>query len=128
MTRSMDYLALPFILREGYLSRANLEESITFSIGLLLSTRIGTMPFNPEYGCDIWEKEYSDLYTANKADIRASLRNAIDKFERRLYNVSISFSSVADTSPRSLGMAVKVSGNYRDDGEEKKYEGTFHIG
>ena len=124
----MDYLTLPFILRDGYLSMGNLRESIDYSIGLILSSRVGVMPFNPDYGCDIWDKEYSDLYTANKAEIRASLRNAIDKSERRLYNVSVSFMNVGDESPHLLGMAVKVSGNYREGTEEMKYESTFYLG
>jgi phage baseplate assembly protein W len=124
----MEYLSIPFALREGYLSRATLEESITYSIGLLLSARAGSIPFLPEYGCDIWEKEFSDLYTANKADIRASLRNAIDKFERRLYNVSISFVNVSSDSPHILGLAVKVVGYYKENNEEKKYEAAFNLG
>jgi phage baseplate assembly protein W len=124
----MDYLALPFILKEGYLGRCNLEESITYSIGLLLSTRPGTIPFSPEYGCDIWNKEFSDLQTANKTDIRGGLRNSIDKFEKRLYNVSISFLPMDDGSLHTLGLAVKVTGNYRDGNEEMKYEATFYLG
>ncbi len=124
----MEYLALPLVLREGYLARANLQESITFSIGLLLSTRRGAIPFNMDFGCDIWEKEFSDLYTSNKADIRASLRNAIDKYEKRLYNVSLSFTDVTSDSPRILGMSVKVTGYFREENEEKKYEATFYLG
>jgi len=124
----MEYLALPFVLREGYLTKADLTESITYSIGLLLSTRRGTIPFSPDYGCDIWEKEFSDLYSANKGEIRASLRNAIDKYEKRLYNVSLSFKETAAESARVLGMAVTVSGYFRDENEEKKYEATFYLG
>jgi phage baseplate assembly protein W len=124
----MDYLALPFVLREGYLDRATLHESIAFSIGLILSTRVGTMPFAPDYGCEIWDREYSDLFTANKGDVRANLRNAIDHFDKRLYNVSVSFAGAAETGPHSLGMTVKVSGNYLEDGEEKKFEASYRLG
>jgi phage baseplate assembly protein W len=124
----MDYLALPFVLREGYLDRANLLDSITYSIGLILCTRPGTMPFESEYGCGIWEREFSDLYSVNKADVRSSLRNAIDKFEKRLYDVSVSFSSADDKSSHSLGMVVKVTGNYRDGSEEKKFTASYHLG
>jgi len=118
----MDYLALPFVLRDGFLDRASVGESITYSVGLLLSTRPGMMKFLPDYGCDIWDKEYSDLYAVNKADIQASLRNAISKYEDRLSNVSVSFVSVDDTGPHSLGVAVKVTGSYRENGEEKSFE------
>ena len=124
----MDYLALPFALRDGYLEKATIHESITYSVGLLLSTRQGMMHFDTEYGCDIWSKEFSDLYAANKADIRASLRNAINKYEDRLYNVSVSFVSVDDNSPHSLGLAVKVSGNYKDNGEEKTFDASYVLG
>jgi len=125
----MEYLALPYVLREGYLDRANLLESLTFSVGLVLATRMGTMPFDPEYGCAIWDREYSDLYSANKGDIRASLRMAIDKYEKRLYNVSVSFAGLDDLSPHTLGIVVKVSGNYRDEhGEETKFSANYQLG
>ena len=124
----MEYLALPLILRDGYLPRTDLKQSLTYSIGLLLSTRIGTMPFYPEFGCDLWEKEFSDIVMAHKADIRASLRNAIDKFEKRLYSVSVSFVNVSNSRAHALGMVVKVSGNYRDDNEEKKFEASYTLG
>ena len=124
----MEYLALPFVLRDGYLDRGTVLDSITYSVGLLLSTRQGMMHFDREYGCDIWSKEYSDLYAANKADIRASLRNAINKYEERLYNVSVSFVSVEDSSPHSLGLAVKVSGNYKEGKEEKQFKANYVLG
>ncbi len=124
----MEYLSLPLVLREGYLPRTDLRESIIYSIGLLLSTRVGSMPFDPEYGCDLWDKEFSDLYTANKADIRASLRNAIGKFEKRLYNVSVSLVHSGDQIKQALGMVVKVTGNYLDDNEEMKFEARYDLG
>jgi len=125
----MEYLSLPFVLRKGYFSRISLQESIAQSVGLLISTRVGRMPFMPDYGCAVWDKEYSDLYTANKAEIRANLRNAINRFEGRLFNVSVSFVYATDTAPHSLGMAVKVSGNYRDEENvEKKFEAQYLLG
>jgi phage baseplate assembly protein W len=124
----MDYLALPLILREGYLDRATLLESITYSVGLILSTRCGSMPFEPNFGCEIWDKEYADLYTHNKADVRSSLRNAIDIYERRLYDVSVSFGGSDDRVSQGLGMMVKVTGNYREGNEERRFEATYRLG
>lgn len=125
----MDRLALPTALRNGYLNRADsLEESIFHAVGLLLSTRIGQMDFLPEFGCDIWQMEFSDLEVANKGEVRASLRNAIDRFEPRLFNVTVSFTSRTDSASHVLGMSVKVTGNYRDNGEEKKFEATYSLG
>lgn len=125
----MEYLAIPFELREDYLTRSeSMRDSITFSIGLLLSTRLGSMRFLPEFGCDIWELEFGDLDTANKATVRATLRNAIAAFERRLSDVSVSFANVSGNTPHVIGINVKVSGLYREDGEEKKFEGNFYLG
>ena len=125
----MEYLSLPFTLRDGYLNRSSgLEDSIRNSVGLLLSTRLGQMEFLPEYGCQIWQMEFSDLEVANKGDVRSSLRNAIDKFEKRLFNVSVAFTTVDDSSPHVLGLSVRVTGNYRDGDEEKKFEGSYLLG
>ncbi len=93
-----------------------------------MSTRQGSLPFDADFGCNIWEREFSDLYTANKADIRASIRNAIGKYEKRLYDVSVSIAEVDTGISHTLGLVVKVHGNYREDGEEKKFEETFSIG
>lgn len=123
----MEYLALPLILRDGYLPRTDLHQSLQCSIGLLLSTRVGMIPFDREFGCSLWEKEYSDIIVANKADIRSSLRNAIGKFEKRLSDVSVSFVSLGDNRSHALGLVVKVSGNYRDGNEEKKFQASYTL-
>ncbi len=123
----MEYLALPFVLKDGYLSRADQQESLTYSVGLILSTRLGSMRFEPEFGCQIWDMEFSDLYTANKANIRTSLRNAISEYEKRLYNVSVDFTSSGNEASPILGMSVRVSGFYKDGDREHKFEGTYQL-
>ena len=114
-------------MRSGFLEKADVRESLIYSIGLILSSRAGTMPFDPNYGCSIWDREFSDMLTTNKADIRSALRNAIDKYEKRLFNVSVSFLNLDSRGPRTLGIAVKVSGNYKDGGEERKFEATYNL-
>lgn len=125
----MDYLSIPFELREDYLARSqSLRDSIGFSIGLLLSSRMGSMPFLKQFGCDVWELEYGDLDSANRATIRATLRNAIATFEKRLTDVSVSYSNVHGATPHAIGLQVKVTGLFREDGEEKKFEGSYFLG
>lgn len=123
----MEHLVLPFAIRKGYLNRGDLQESITNSIGLILSTRVGRMPFLPDFGSDIWEREYGDIFSVNRSDIRSALRNAIDTYEKRLYNLSVSFSPSDQLLAYRLGMVVKVTGNYRDEGEEKKFEAIYRL-
>lgn len=124
----MEYISLPFALRKGFLNKTDLYDSLTCSIGLLLSTRYGALKFDPEFGCDLWEREFSDMYSANRSDIQGSVRNAIDKYERRLFNVSVSLINIDSGPNHPLGIAVKVIGNYRDGADEKRYEETFRVG
>lgn len=124
----MEYIALPFTLHEGYLDRADLEQSITYSVGIIIGTRPGSMTFNPEFGCAIWDKEYSDIFSSNKADLRSNVRNAIDSFEKRLFNVSVSILNVESKAGHPLGVVVKISGNYKLDGEERKFEARYKLG
>jgi phage baseplate assembly protein W len=124
----MEYLTLPLVLRNGYFPKSDLYDSIADSIGLLLSTRKGSLPFDPEYGCALWEKEYSDLFSANRSEIQASVRQAISQFEQRIFNVTVSLIKVESGTRHSLGVAVRVTGNFRDDSEEKKFEEVFIIG
>lgn len=123
----MDYLTLPFTLRDAFINRGDLHESLSHAVGLVLSTRIGRMPFMPEFGSEIWNREYADIFSANKADVRSALRNAIDRFEKRLYNLSVSFTPSDQYSAQRLGMKVRVTGNYKEDGEEKKFESTYQL-
>jgi len=124
----MDYLSLPFSLDKGYFKKVDLYDSIACSVGLILSTRIGSIPFEPGYGCEIWEKEFSDMQSTNRGDIRAGVRNAISKYEKRLHHVSVSMENVEIKSGRPLGIVIKVSGKYDEDGKEKKFEEVFTTG
>ena len=124
----MEYLTIPFILKDGYLKKVDIHDSIVASVGMLLSTRPGTMPFDPDYGCNIWEREFTDMLTANKSDVRSNFRNAIDKYEKRLYNVSVSFLNLDGKSVgQGLGVAVRVEGNYKEDGQEKDFTASFQL-
>ena len=124
----MEYLALPFVLRDGYLGRAELFDSIAQSIGMILSTRLNMLPFDKNYGCDIWEKEFSDVQTLNKSDMRASLRNAISIYEKRLDNVAVSFANLSDSKPHLIGMVAKVTGTYFDGKSKKRFEANYNVG
>ncbi len=124
----MEYLALPFVIRKGFLNKTDLYDSITNTVGLILSTRKGSLPFDPEFGCDLWEKEFSDLFMANRSELQGSIRSAIDIYEGRLFNVSVSLINIDSGPEHPIGIAVKVIGNYKDDTDEKRFEEIFSIG
>ncbi len=124
----MEYLSLPFILRKGFLDKTGLYDSIKNSIGLILSTRKGSLPFDPEYGCDLWDKEFSDLFMANRSELQGAIRNAIDIYEARLFNVSVSLMNIDSGPDHPLGIAVKVIGNFKDESDERRFEEIFSVG
>jgi len=124
----MKYLALPLILRKGHFKKTDLHSSISSSVGLILSTRPGSIPFEPEFGCDIWDKEFSDFFSTNRSDVQGSVRKAIGKYEKRLFNVSASLTNVQTAPGHPLGIAVKVIGNYQDGDDKKRFEEIFRVG
>ena len=124
----MEYLSLPFIIRKGFLEKTDIYDSITNSIGLILSTRKGSLSFDPEYGCDLWDKEFSDLFMANRSELQGSIRNAIDIYEARMFNVSVSLMNIDSGPDHPLGIAVKVIGNFKDEKDERRFEEIFSIG
>jgi len=124
----MGNLSIPLILKDGHFATASIEDSIICSIALILCTRIGQLPFAPDYGCSIWDREFTDLETSNKSDVRGSLRNAIEAHEKRLQDVAVAFSNVADGSPHILGLFVKVRGTYLADEEEHQFDASFRLG
>jgi phage baseplate assembly protein W len=124
----MEYLSLPLTLRKGRFKKTDLYNSISNSIGLILSTRPGSIPFDPEFGCELWSKEFSDFYTANRSDIQGGIRKAIGKYEKRLINVSVTLQNVETAPGHPLGIAVKVIGNYQDGDSKKRFEELFRVG
>ncbi len=110
------------------MKETGLHSSISHSIGLILSTRPGSVPFDPEFGCDLWEREFSDFFSANRSDVQGSVRKAIGKYERRLFNVSASLKNVETAPGHPLGIAVKVIGNYQDGDNKKRFEEIFRVG
>ncbi len=115
-------------LVQGHFERVSFSESLTQSIGLLLSTRLGGLLYRPDYGCAVWDKSFSDLHAANKAEIRAALRDAINQHEKRLYNVSVSFEPAPDGGGRALGIEVTVRGDYKENGVEQQFDAVYRLG
>jgi phage baseplate assembly protein W len=124
----MEYLALPFILRDGVLERVSIHDSIAHSIGLILSTRVGQLDYAPDFGCAIWDKEFSDLYTINRGDIRGILRNSINKLEKRLNDVTVSFVNIIDGAGHTLGVKARITGKYKEGGKSREFQADYNLG
>jgi phage baseplate assembly protein W len=123
----MDYLALPLVLKDGALPRTDLKESIIHSVGIILATRKGMLPFAPDFGCDMWHREFSDMTTARKGDISAEVRMAISKHERRLRDVEVRFSDSGGSTSFHIGLSITVSGKYTEGDEERLLECSYDV-
>ena len=62
-----------------------LKDSIAQNLHLIISTYRGEAAFSDDFGCSLWDEEFNlQLDIQWKENLYESLREAIDKFERRL--------------------------------------------
>ncbi|MFM2375080.1 MAG: hypothetical protein RLZZ165_177 [Bacteroidota bacterium] len=85
------------------LATCGLGESISQVIYLLVTTRRGEMPGNPDFGCLIWDLQFEIVVepVVWKTAVEKSLREGIARYEKRLTNteVQVSLSDVESVYP-----------------------------
>jgi phage baseplate assembly protein W len=69
-------------------------ESISQVLFLLICTRKGEMPGEPEFGCEIWNLQFEQFNNARLWEdvLESSLQSGIEKFEPRLHEVTVRIS------------------------------------
>jgi phage baseplate assembly protein W len=123
-----DYLQLPLSLSKGSLSKVSPRESIYQFIGLIIATRMGSFPYDLDFGCRIWDAEYTYLSAKSKGDIRSDIRQAIALYERRLTNVSVEVKkSVLDRKRNRVCLVVTVKGKLTEDREKKSFSEDYFL-
>jgi len=72
--------------RNRELPECNLGTSIAQNIFLLISSKYNEHRFEPQYGCDIWEKDFETITNALvwQEEVNRSIVNSLTKYERRL--------------------------------------------
>lgn len=78
-------------LQNGRFEAVPLNESITSNLHLLLITAYEEFDFDADYGCDLWEHEFSAQHiSAVWVDRMAeNIKRTIERYERRLLNVEV---------------------------------------
>ena len=73
------------------LQSCSLGESISQNLFTLICTRKGEVPSDPEYGSNLWELEFQRIVDKVKWEdsVYSSLYDLIEKYEPRIYQVSI---------------------------------------
>ncbi|MDJ1502995.1 GPW/gp25 family protein [Cytophagaceae bacterium BD1B2-1] len=83
-------LRLDEILQKKMHTQCGLRESVAQNLFLLLTTHFRESRFDGEYGCSIWEEDFS-LQSSNrwKDEIVKSVTTTIAEYEKRLANVRV---------------------------------------
>jgi phage baseplate assembly protein W len=122
------YLQLPLSLVKGSLVKVSLRESIYQVVGLIIASRMGSFPFDPAFGCHIWDAEYTYLLAKSKGDIRSQIRQAISLYETRLTDVSVDVKkSVADRKRNRVCLVATVKGKFTVDGEKQSFSEDYFL-
>ncbi|MBN2484896.1 MAG: GPW/gp25 family protein [Bacteroidales bacterium] len=71
-----------------------LQTSVAQYIHLITTTYLGEFRVDPEFGCNVWEYDFDNTVTDNslKENLKKSILNALDKYEKRLHNSSVTVS------------------------------------
>ncbi len=100
-----EYYALPLrcdLLTQGSAARkpvnarvlyTSLEESIQDNIYLLITTPFRSVRFDVEYGCEVWEGDFSSTNESNDTrwtdEIQSSVLRAVRTYEHRLERIEV---------------------------------------
>lgn len=81
---------------QGYLDRCSDKESIDQNIELLIATCPGEHHFDENYGSHIWDLDFERVHETErwKEIFTSHVVNAINKYEPRLTNVSVTSNMV----------------------------------
>ena len=126
MNHEDKYLKIPLNLTHESLDKISLRESISQFVGIIIGSRFGSFPFDPVFGCRIWEREYTHFSIESQAEFRGFLRNAISTYEKRLKNVSVNIIQAFVAPNRNkASLVAQVKGIFMEDGEERSFEEEY---
>jgi len=125
---NQEYLRVPLTLAKGSLSKISLRESIYQFVGLIVGSRMGSFPFDPTFGCHIWDAEYTYLSAKSRGDIRSNIREAISQYESRLRNVSVDVKkSIVDRKKNKACLVATVKGEFIEEGEKRSFSEDYFL-
>lgn len=87
------FLSLPLqldnVVRKGTLEKCSLKQSISHHLHLLLTTSLGELSSNDEFGCKIWDSDFDNITNRSKLkdELIQALADTIKAYEPRLNRV-----------------------------------------
>ncbi|MFN7846382.1 MAG: GPW/gp25 family protein [Bacteroidota bacterium] len=137
-----DYFKLPIpfddILSRNEIEKTNIRISINQRIQLLLLSYFGECRFNPDFGCVVWEYDFTNVSNENawRDLVVGSLTQALQKNEPRLQNVKIKvsikeeeFEDPTDNSIKRVKrrLDVNVQANLLETNEPYSYSQLIYV-
>ncbi len=123
--------------RNRELPSCNLGTSIAQNIFLIISSKYNEHRFDPEYGCEIWERDFELITNTLKwqEQVSASIQNSLTRYEPRLERLEVDTVITeqpylnATTGVRSIKkkIIVNVKGIMKATGEPFFYAPQLYI-
>ncbi|TDH18500.1 hypothetical protein EXU57_23165 [Segetibacter sp. 3557_3] len=92
---SIQYYSLPLALDRLYLGEGlatcSLRQSIDQHLHLMLTTALGELPADENFGCNIWDHDFDNMTSGAKMKemLRHSLLCSIEKYEKRINSIRV---------------------------------------
>lgn len=128
MNHEDKYLKVPLTLTHGSLEKVPLRESISQYVGIIIGSRFGAFPFNPEFGCKIWDSEFTYFSPQSLGEFNRYIRNAISEHEKRLEKEELKVEikqAFIEPYRNKASLIAKVEGTYKEDGKEQPFEEEY---
>lgn len=115
--------------------KISLKQSIHNMIHLISTSCFGELKHDYDFGCEIWMHDFINIYNVNnfKESLRKSIKNSIEKNEKRISNVNVNF-QIEQVELRVKNRRTKVrislfvSGIINKTNEPLKHQEMFFIG
>jgi len=93
----------------GTIKESNAGERISDSIHLILATRIGERPFNPEFGSRLPELVFEPLDDGLKELLRHYTVEALSRWEKRISIDQVALTEQYEGNPNAIGITIYYS-------------------
>lgn len=119
------------------LPKVKQAESIQQHMHLIMTTALGELAFDDDYGCSIWEDDFDNLTTKTRMreKLRSSILTSIQKHETRIEKVQVDI-NVKETEVQlnTKGRFLKkkldvfITANIRSTNQKIEFNDSFYTG
>ncbi|MRX64888.1 GPW/gp25 family protein [Maribacter luteus] len=133
------YYQAPFDFKRFFekkeLKKISMRESISQFISIIITTYFEEYAFDEGFGSEIWETDFDLLVNANvlKEQIKKSLKNQIETYEKRLSNIDLNVELMETLSSNTNKVRLKkylfitIKGTIIKTDEPFVFKGDYYL-